>query len=111
MELLDQIETYLAQTRIPPSKFGRMVLGDPRFVEDLRAGRRPRATTLDRVRAYLVKRHADDGVRNNAVQMLIERGSLVPEEAVRPLETETGAEAQLVQDVALDHLVPSESAG
>ena len=53
MELLDQIETYLAQTRIPPSKFGRMALGDPRFVEDLRAGRRPRSTTQEKVKSFL----------------------------------------------------------
>ena len=53
MELLEQIETYLDRTRIPPSKFGRMAVGDPRFVEDLRGGRRPRDRTQQRVRAYL----------------------------------------------------------
>ena len=53
MELLEQIETYLAQTRIPPSRFGRVVVGDPRFVEDLRGGRLPRAKTCERVRSYL----------------------------------------------------------
>lgn len=53
MELLEQIETFLDRTRIPPSKFGRMAVGDPRFVEDLRSGRRPRDRTQQRVRAYL----------------------------------------------------------
>lgn len=53
MELLEQIETYLDRTRIPPSKFGRMAVGDPRFVEDLRSGRRPRDRTQQRVLAYL----------------------------------------------------------
>lgn len=53
MELLDQIETYLAQHRIPPSKFGRLAVGDPRFVDDLRGGRLPRARTCARVRSYL----------------------------------------------------------
>ena len=53
MELLDQIETYLAQHRMPPSKFGQLAVGDPRFVEDLRGGRLPRAKTCDRVRRYL----------------------------------------------------------
>lgn len=53
MELLEQIETYLDRTRIPPSKFGRMAVGDPRFVEDLRSGRRPRDRTRRRVLAYL----------------------------------------------------------
>ena len=53
MELLDQIETYLAQTRMPPSKFGRLAVGDPRFVEDLRGGRLPRIRTRERVLSFL----------------------------------------------------------
>lgn len=53
MELLEQIEIYLAQNRMPPSKFGRLAVGDPRFVEDLRSGRLPRSKTCDRVRRYL----------------------------------------------------------
>ena len=53
MELLEQVEAYLARTRVPPSTFGRMALGDPRFVDDLRSGRRPRPKTQERVCAYL----------------------------------------------------------
>mgnify|MGYP001604167490 FL=1 len=53
MELLEQIETYLVRTKTPPSKFGRMALGDPRFVDDLRSGRRPRRRTQERVEIYL----------------------------------------------------------
>lgn len=53
MELLEQIETYLARTKTPPSKFGRMAVGDPRFVEDLRSGRQPRRRMQERVELYL----------------------------------------------------------
>ena len=53
MELLEQVEAYLARTRVPPSTFGRMALGDPRFVDDLRSGRHPRRKTQEKVRAYL----------------------------------------------------------
>jgi hypothetical protein len=53
MELLEQVESYLARSRVPPSTFGRMAVGDPRFVEDLRSGRRPRLNTRKRVYAYL----------------------------------------------------------
>jgi 2,4-dienoyl-CoA reductase-like NADH-dependent reductase (Old Yellow Enzyme family) len=55
MELLEQVESYLARTRIPPSKFGRMALGDPRFVDDMRAGRKLRRKTQERVRCYLTQ--------------------------------------------------------
>ena len=53
MELLEQIETYLVRTKMPPSRFGRMAVGDPRFVEDLRSGRQPRSRTQERVKLYL----------------------------------------------------------
>ena len=55
MELLEQIESYLARTKLPPSTFGRLALGDPRFVDDLRAGRKLRRKTQERVRCYLTR--------------------------------------------------------
>ena len=53
MELLEQVESYLARTRTPQSAVGRTVLGDPRFVNDLRRGRKPRQQTHERVLRYL----------------------------------------------------------
>lgn len=38
----------------PSTRFGRRAVGDPRFVLDLRLGRRPRRRTLERVETYLV---------------------------------------------------------
>lgn len=54
MGLLEQVEDYLERNKLPPSTFGRMVVGDPRFVKDLRSGRRPRRKTQERVCAYLI---------------------------------------------------------
>lgn len=51
--LLERIERYLRTTRMPPTRFGRNVLGDPNFVFNLRDGRRMRSTTIERVEAYL----------------------------------------------------------
>ena len=55
-ELLIRIEHHLAATGVAPTRFGRMVVGDPRFVQDLRAGRNPRDRTIARVAHYLDKR-------------------------------------------------------
>lgn len=55
MELLEQIEAYLAHTRTSPSTFGRVAVGDPRFVKDLREGRQPRSTTEARVKALIAR--------------------------------------------------------
>ena len=54
--LLQRIEKYLKATRTPPTRFGRDVLGDSRFVFDLRQGREPRARTIARVMSFLENR-------------------------------------------------------
>ena len=53
MQLLRRIEKHLKRSATPPSRFGRHVLGDPRFVFDLRNGREPRPQTAARVHAWL----------------------------------------------------------
>ena len=53
MHLLREVEKYLRQCDVAPTRFGRDVVGDPRFVFDLRNGRDPRPITVTRVRAYL----------------------------------------------------------
>jgi len=53
VHLLREVERFLRQTDIPPTRFGRIAMGDPRFVFDLRNGRDPRPETVERVRAYL----------------------------------------------------------
>jgi len=51
--LLREVEKFLRNRRVAPARFGREVVGDPRFVFDLRNGREPRLQTVARVRAYL----------------------------------------------------------
>lgn len=56
--LLWQVEKYLKSSGMPPSRFGRQSLGDPRFVFDLRAGREPRPKTEVRVRSFIDRKRA-----------------------------------------------------
>ena len=51
--LLREVEKFLRQSDVAPTRFGREAVGDPRFVFDLRNGRDPRPTTIARVLAYL----------------------------------------------------------
>ncbi len=54
MTLLRRIERHLHDTGVAATRFGREVLGDPRFVDDLRRmGRVPRPRTERRIDAYL----------------------------------------------------------
>jgi hypothetical protein len=51
--LLKDVEKFLNRANLSAARFGREVMGDPRFVFDLRRGREPRGHTEQRVRAYL----------------------------------------------------------
>jgi hypothetical protein len=51
--LLREIESYLKQTGLPPTRFGREAAHDPRLVFDLRNGRSPGPRLAARVRAYM----------------------------------------------------------
>jgi hypothetical protein len=51
--LIRQIERFLRQTGMPWTKFGRLAVRDPRFVEDLRNGRTPRGDTEHRVTTFM----------------------------------------------------------
>ena len=62
MKLLDRIEQHLDETHISATRFGRRAVGDPRFVIDLRMGRRPRRRTVEKVERYLRDRHQIDGL-------------------------------------------------
>ncbi|MBA3677045.1 MAG: hypothetical protein H0W74_06520 [Sphingosinicella sp.] len=53
MHLVRRIERHLRTSRTPPTRFGREVVHDPRFVLDLRNGREPRPATINRVVKYL----------------------------------------------------------
>ena len=58
MLLRRRIELYLRRTRIPPTRFGREALNDPRFVFDLRRGREVGERTAARVHAWLDRQGA-----------------------------------------------------
>jgi len=51
--LINRIERFLRETGMPWTKFGRLAAGDPRFVQDLRNGRIPRAATARRVEQFM----------------------------------------------------------
>ena len=53
MTLLTIVERHLRTRSLSPSRFGRQVSGDPRFVFDLRRGREPRPAMTARVLAYI----------------------------------------------------------
>ena len=53
MNLLRDVEKFLRHSGTAATRFGRDVVGDPRFVLDLRNGREPRPLTAARVRAYI----------------------------------------------------------
>ncbi|MDZ7894256.1 MAG: hypothetical protein U5M50_04390 [Sphingobium sp.] len=53
MHLLRTIEIFLARTGMPPTRFGRNAVRDPRLVLDMRNGREARDATRRRVLRYI----------------------------------------------------------
>lgn len=59
--LLERIERHIKIKRIPPSRFGRDAVGDPRLVFQMREGREPRRATVRRLIDYLDDNEPEDG--------------------------------------------------
>jgi hypothetical protein len=55
MSLLADIKRYLRNTGVAPTTFGRLTVGDSRFVIDLEAGRQPRPEREKQLREWMEK--------------------------------------------------------
>ena len=53
MHLRTQVERYLKATGMPPTRFGREAVRDPRLVHDMRRGREIGAKLVARVIAFV----------------------------------------------------------
>lgn len=57
-DLLADIIEHCADNSLSKAEFGKSVMGDPRFVYDLEAGRECRRATIEKVRAALAQKAA-----------------------------------------------------
>ena len=55
MSVLHKIDRYLRETAMPRTRFGRLAVGDPRLVDDLRRGREPGEQMVRRVETFLAQ--------------------------------------------------------
>lgn len=53
MHINSLIDRFLRETGLPPTKFGRLVAGDPRLVLDIRSGREIRPKMEKRLRKFI----------------------------------------------------------
>jgi hypothetical protein len=51
--LLRQITPFLKESGLPPTRFGRLAVGDPRLVSDLKAGRECGVAISKRVEHFM----------------------------------------------------------
>ena len=74
--MLMQIEAFLRAEAMPWTRFGRLAVRDPRFVQDLRNGREPRPETRARIAAFIARYHervSDAGVTSAALRDAVMR--------------------------------------
>jgi hypothetical protein len=50
-----KIREFLDASKMPETKFGRLAVGDPRLIRDIRNGRELRARTIARIEAFLAE--------------------------------------------------------
>ena len=55
MSMLRKIELYLKKTAMPPTRFGRLAVNDPRLVGDLKNGREPGPHLVARIEAFIAR--------------------------------------------------------
>ncbi|HEX8384357.1 MAG TPA: hypothetical protein VF592_13410 [Sphingomonas sp.] len=53
MSLLAEINLYCRRTNMPPTRFGRLSVNDPRLVGDLARGRCPGRSIESRVKRFI----------------------------------------------------------
>ena len=53
MSTLVLIDRYLRRTQMPPTRFGRLAVNDPRLVGDLKRGRIPGPRLVARIQAFI----------------------------------------------------------
>jgi hypothetical protein len=53
MFITRKVECFLSTHEMPATKFGRLCVGDPRLVHDMRKGRQFRKDMVDRVEAFM----------------------------------------------------------
>ncbi len=79
MSLLHAIEVCLRISNIPPSRFGRDSVRDPRLVHDLRRGRQPGRRMEQRVRT-----HIEQVLAARAAALQPTHQSIAPQSSSRP---------------------------
>ncbi|MDE2563927.1 MAG: hypothetical protein KGL48_16945 [Sphingomonadales bacterium] len=57
--LLRKIESFIRQTGMAETRFGRLAAHDPRLIGDLRNGREPRPAMEKRVEHFMNKYHLE----------------------------------------------------
>lgn len=53
MCLMGKIDQFLRDTQMPPTKFGRLAVRDPRLVGDMKRGREPGPQMTRRVETFI----------------------------------------------------------
>ena len=53
MHIGREVEKFLRRSNMPPTKFGRLAINDPRLVQDLRNGREPGSRVTRRIADFI----------------------------------------------------------
>jgi len=107
---LDDIEQFLAETKVDTTTLGKQALGDPSFVSDLRKGRSPSTRTMERIREWMRARRNEAPKRTSAPNSLssqtpkaeIGRPMDIPHHRLTHLERLEAESIHIIREVAAE---------
>lgn len=86
MSLRQEIEAFLLETGIPPTRFGRELFADPSLMRDIARGRIVRQGNARKIRAYM-RSHADANRPEERVSLHEETAGVAQAERRVPQES------------------------
>jgi len=62
-DILDRIDAFCAKNEMPPSTFGRLALGDPNLIPNLRNGRSLTLKSARRILSFMASHRPQEAAR------------------------------------------------
>jgi sulfate adenylyltransferase subunit 2 len=97
-QFLADINRFLLETKSDPTALGKLALGDPNFVFDLRKGRSPSTRTMDKVRDWIAGQTLPAGLETKSA---VQKSAVAPA-AMTHLDRLEAESIHIIREVAAE---------
>ncbi|MDF0540811.1 hypothetical protein PX699_00515 [Sphingobium sp. H39-3-25] len=75
-EIIEAIDAFLLRHSMAPSRFGRLVTGEPQLLDSIRKGRSPSLNVLEKIRDFIRETDAAHAQADTAAQQASSSGNV-----------------------------------